>query len=74
MDDPNWIKLLKLLLSFGNCINAGGPKGKAFGFRLSSLTKFADTKDFSGTNTMLYYIWKLGKSIDDRTKDEEKDK
>ncbi len=37
--------MLKLLVSFGNCLNAGSNRSKAFGFRLSTLTKFADSKD-----------------------------
>lgn len=54
------------MLSFGNCLNAGTPKGKALGFRLSTLNKFAESKDQASVNNMLYYIWKLAKSIDDR--------
>ena len=49
------------MLSFGNCLNAGTPKGKALGFRLSTLNKFAESKDQASVN-----IWKLAKSIDDR--------
>lgn len=33
------------MLSFGNCINAGSNRSKAFGFKLATLTKFSDSKD-----------------------------
>lgn len=36
------------------------------GFRLATLNKFAESKDQASVNTMIYYIWKLAKSIDDR--------
>lgn len=45
MENENWFKMLKLLLSFGNCLNAGSNRSKAYGFKLSSLTKFSDSKD-----------------------------
>jgi len=49
-------KLLEIVLALGNYMNKGA-RGNAFGFRLSSLNRLADTKSSSvrGT-TLLHYI------------------
>lgn len=49
-------KLLEIVLALGNYMNKGA-RGNAYGFRLSSLNRLADTKSSSvrGT-TLLHYI------------------
>ncbi len=49
-------KLLELILAFGNYMNRG-PRGNAAGFKLSSLTRIADTKSSCNKNvTLLHYL------------------
>uniref|UniRef100_A0A8C4Q5N2 Disheveled-associated activator of morphogenesis 1 n=1 Tax=Eptatretus burgeri TaxID=7764 RepID=A0A8C4Q5N2_EPTBU len=58
--------LLEVILAFGNYMNKG-QRGNAFGFRLSSLNKIADTKSSLDRNqTLLHYlILVLDKSFPD---------
>ena len=49
-------KMLELILAFGNYMNRG-QRGNAVGFKLSSLTRIADTKSSCNKNmTLLHYI------------------
>ena len=49
-------KMLEIILAFGNYMNRG-QKGNAVGFKLSSLTRIADTKSSCTKNmTLLHYI------------------
>uniref|UniRef100_UPI00358E1AC9 disheveled-associated activator of morphogenesis 2-like isoform X1 n=2 Tax=Myxine glutinosa TaxID=7769 RepID=UPI00358E1AC9 len=59
-------RLLEVILAFGNYMNKG-QRGNAFGFRLSSLNKIADTKSSLDRNhTLLHYlILVLDKSFPD---------
>ncbi|XP_072222210.1 disheveled-associated activator of morphogenesis 1-like [Leuresthes tenuis] len=49
-------QLLEVVLAFGNYMNKG-QRGNAFGFRVSSLNKMADTKSSTDRNvTLLHYM------------------
>eukprot|EP00095_Tigriopus_kingsejongensis_P000197 snap_masked-scaffold41_size498431-processed-gene-1.12 protein:Tk00197 transcript:snap_masked-scaffold41_size498431-processed-gene-1.12-mRNA-1 annotation:"disheveled-associated activator of" len=49
-------KMLEIILAFGNYMNRG-QRGNAVGFKLSSLTRIADTKSSCNKNmTLLHYI------------------
>ncbi|KAM4542826.1 disheveled-associated activator of morphogenesis 1-like [Odontesthes bonariensis] len=49
-------QLLEVILAFGNFMNKG-QRGNAFGFRVSSLNKMADTKSSTDRNvTLLHYM------------------
>ncbi|XP_055361405.1 disheveled-associated activator of morphogenesis 1-like isoform X2 [Betta splendens] len=49
-------QLLELVLAFGNYMNKG-QRGNAFGFKVSSLNKIADTKSSTDKNiTLLHYM------------------
>ena len=49
-------KMLEIILAFGNYMNRG-QRGNAVGFKLSSLTRIADTKSSCTKNmTLLHYI------------------
>ena len=48
--------MLEIILAFGNYMNRG-QRGNAVGFKLSSLTRIADTKSSCTKNmTLLHYI------------------
>lgn len=49
-------KLLEIFLAVGNYMNGTTAKGGAFGFRLASLQKFADTKSKDNKLSLLQYI------------------
>ncbi|XP_076030296.1 disheveled-associated activator of morphogenesis-like protein [Oratosquilla oratoria] len=52
-------KLLEVILAIGNYMNKG-PRGSAYGFRVSSLNKLVDTKASSNrTITLLHYIIRI---------------
>ena len=46
-------KLLQLVLSLGNHLNAGTKKGQAAGFRMSSLIQLSSTKSVDNKTTAL---------------------
>ncbi|KAK2494439.1 hypothetical protein MC885_021783, partial [Smutsia gigantea] len=49
-------RLLEMVLAFGNYMNKG-PRGNAYGFKISSLNKIADTKSSIDKNTtLLHYL------------------
>ncbi|KAM9840152.1 disheveled-associated activator of morphogenesis 1b isoform 2-T3 [Aulostomus maculatus] len=52
----NLKQLLEVVLAFGNYMNKG-PRGNAYGFKVSSLNKIADTKSSIDKNiTLLHYL------------------
>ncbi|CAL6090030.1 Formin_homology 2 domain-containing protein [Hexamita inflata] len=54
-------KLLQVMISVGNFVNAGSPRGQAFGVKLKSLQKFSDAKDANG-KSLLYFVLKSAKT------------
>ena len=56
-EDKNLQRLLEIMLCLGNYMNGGSFRGGAFGYTLSSLPKFADTK--TGGFTFIDYVVKF---------------
>ena len=54
--NKNFHKFLEILLAHGNYMNGITAKGGAFGFQLTSLTKFYDTKSKDNKITLFQYI------------------
>lgn len=54
---PKYKELLKVILALGNYLNSG-PRGGAYGFKLASLTKLADTRSTASDRryTLLNYL------------------
>ena len=52
-------KTLELVLALGNHLNGTGPKGGAYGFKLSELAKLVDVKSGDHKTTLLHYIASL---------------
>lgn len=48
--------LFKLILTIGNFLNAGSPKGEAYGFRLSTLSQLKSTKSTDNALTLMQYL------------------
>jgi len=48
--------ILKTVLAFGNYMNGGTPKGQAYGFKLSALTKLENSKTWDNSSTLLDYV------------------
>ncbi|XP_048456076.1 disheveled-associated activator of morphogenesis 1 [Rhincodon typus] len=56
LESKNLLQLLEVVLAFGNYMNKG-QRGNAYGFKLSSLNKIADTKSSIEKNiTLLHYL------------------
>ncbi|ROJ78768.1 Disheveled-associated activator of morphogenesis 1 [Anabarilius grahami] len=56
LQSRNLIQLLEVVLAFGNYMNKG-QRGSAYGFKVSSLNKIADTKSSIDKNvTLLHYL------------------
>jgi len=55
-NNKNFHKYLEILLAHGNYMNGVTAKGGAFGFQLTSLTKFYDMKSKDNKSTLLQYI------------------
>ena len=49
-------EMLKIVLSYGNYMNGGTPRGQADGFDLSILTKLKDVKSMDKKETLLEYL------------------
>jgi len=49
-NSENFLKLLEVILAFGNFLNSGTSKGNAIGFSLRSLEKLQDTKGNEKSN------------------------
>ena len=54
--NKNFHKYLEILLAHGNYMNGATAKGGAFGFQITSLSKFYDTKSKDNKTTLLQYI------------------
>jgi hypothetical protein len=54
--NKNFHKFLEIFLAHGNYMNGVTVKGGAFGFQLTSLTKFYDTKSKDNKTTLFQYI------------------
>ena len=55
-NNKNFHKFLEILLAHGNYMNGVTAKGGAFGFQLTSLSKFYDMKSKDNKTTLLQYI------------------
>jgi len=53
---PKLKGIIEVILVVGNYINGGSNRGEAFGFKLISLTKLADTKTTDNKSNLLNYI------------------
>jgi cytokinesis protein len=56
---PKTHNFLQLILILGNFLNGSGHRGGAFGIKLESINKLADTKSEGATPTLLHYITKV---------------
>ncbi|EGC36883.1 hypothetical protein DICPUDRAFT_150581 [Dictyostelium purpureum] len=52
-------KLLEVILILGNFINGGTARGNAFGFKLNTITKLADTKSTDNKISLVNYLTKV---------------
>ena len=55
-EDKNLAKLFEIVLAFGNYMNGGGFKGGAYGFTITSIGKFSDTKSRDNKSNFIDYI------------------
>ena len=63
------MRVIGMILSIGNILNGGTPKGQADGFDLSTLSKAAIVKDNSGSSMLNYICRKLYASDSDFIKE-----
>ncbi|GAM27596.1 hypothetical protein SAMD00019534_107720 [Acytostelium subglobosum LB1] len=49
-------KILEVILILGNFINGGTPRGNAYGFKLNTITKLADTKSTDNKQSLVNYL------------------
>jgi len=71
-NSTNFLKILEIVLAFGNFLNSGTTKGNAIGFNLRSLEKLQDTKSNDKTNFLniiVEYIEDHNPDIGNWTKD-----
>jgi len=71
-NSDNFLKLLEVVLAFGNFLNSGTSKGNAIGFSLRSLEKLQDTKGNDKSNFLgiiVEYIEDHNSDIANWTKD-----
>jgi len=52
----NLLIILEIMLAVGNFLNAGTPRGGAYGIKIDYLKKFSDSKDLSGKKHLLHYV------------------
>ena len=52
------------MLSVGNCLNSGTPRGAAYGFKLKTLSKFCGSKDTRNRKTILHYCLQIAEATD----------
>ncbi|KAL5967548.1 hypothetical protein TSMEX_004710 [Taenia solium] len=50
------VRVIELILLFGNYLNAGSRNAQSVGFHLSFLPKLTDTKDVIGKTTLLHFL------------------
>ncbi len=50
------LKLMKIILAVGNFLNAGTPRGGAYGFKIDVLKKFSELKDISNRRHLMHYL------------------
>ncbi|KAL5111216.1 hypothetical protein TcWFU_000669 [Taenia crassiceps] len=50
------VRVIELILLFGNYLNAGSRNAQSVGFHLSFLPKLTDTKDVVGKTTLLHFL------------------
>ena len=61
--------LIKLVLSIGNFMNAGGKNARAIGFEISFLPKLMSTKTVDNKSTLLHFIAdKMGEKFPESAK------
>lgn len=63
-DDKLLHAILKYCLSVGNVLNAEGPRGGAYAFKLDTLDKCFDVHSTSGKKSLMSYILELVKAHD----------
>ncbi|XP_012564637.2 formin-J isoform X1 [Hydra vulgaris] len=65
LENNNFTRLLEYILVLGNYMNGGTPRGAAYGFKLSVLTKLIDIKSFDKKYTLIDFIvdelWEIDK-------------
>jgi len=52
-------KLLEIILILGNFINGGTARGNAYGFKLNTITKLADTKSTDNKSSLVHYLTRV---------------
>ncbi len=50
------LKLMKIILAVGNFLNAGTPRGGAYGFKIDVLKKFSELKDITNKRHLMHYL------------------
>eukprot|EP01116_Phalansterium_solitarium_P017252 TRINITY_DN419_c0_g2_i2.p1 TRINITY_DN419_c0_g2~~TRINITY_DN419_c0_g2_i2.p1 ORF type:complete len:1136 (-),score=432.75 TRINITY_DN419_c0_g2_i2:123-3530(-) len=50
------VRLLEIVLMFGNHLNGGTHNGRAYGFKIDALLKLADTKASDNRSSLLHYL------------------
>ncbi|XP_012564642.1 formin-F-like [Hydra vulgaris] len=65
LENNQFTQLLEYILVLGNYMNGGTPRGAAYGFKLSVLTKLVDIKSYDKKHTLLDFIveelWNIDK-------------
>jgi hypothetical protein len=60
---------IQIVLTLGNFLNGGTPKGGAFGFKLNALSKLGETKSVDNKSSLVHYLIKLFQSPKYRKED-----
>eukprot|EP01119_Soliformovum_irregulare_P002332 TRINITY_DN1260_c2_g1_i1.p1 TRINITY_DN1260_c2_g1~~TRINITY_DN1260_c2_g1_i1.p1 ORF type:complete len:740 (-),score=348.98 TRINITY_DN1260_c2_g1_i1:24-1922(-) len=53
---PKLLKIIQLVLLFGNFLNGGTNRGDAHGFKLGALKKLVDTKSMDNKSSLLHHL------------------
>lgn len=56
-------KLFQIILVIGNFMNGSGFRGGAYGFKVHTLTKLADTKNMDNNATLVHFLVRLLKKV-----------
>jgi len=56
VDSTKLKEVLSIVLAVGNYVNAGTPRGGAYGFKLEALTKVRDFKSNKAGVSLLHYL------------------
>ncbi len=58
------LKLMKIILAVGNFLNAGTPRGGAYGFKIDVLKKFSELKDITNKRHLMHYLTEFCQKYD----------